>query len=138
LRWSFAPVSEILVTNTADEFGTISTTSLREALYQAGAGSRVGRVRFDPSVFPPGSPKTIRVRSISGMLYADGTNVPVVVDGLGADVIVSPDPSVLLSEKYLLSMYGRVTVSHLTFAGAGDLYPNDGTTPTNNCGGGST
>jgi hypothetical protein len=73
----------ITVATTADE----GAGSLRDALEQAAGGDTV---RFDPSVFPPASPATIRVRSqlpaisFQENITIDASDAGVVLDGADA------------------------------------------------------
>ena len=122
----------IVVTVSADEDNGDSNISFREAVKLANANPGFDRIVFSPVVFPAGSPTNVPLSTTLGELPP--VNGDLVIDGSGANVVLTVDASWRGTQHYGLRLQGGVLVIQgLSFRDLGEGYPVEDVS-TNNCG----
>ena len=131
-----APAAEIVVNSTADGTAiTGSGLSLRSAILQANGFGGLRRITFDPTKFPPASPRTIVLNSgLPAITGASGDLL--VVDGVGAGVRLTPAASETNSQQYMFRTEGPAVLADLTLISPSLEYPYFDLS-TDGCAGGS-
>ena len=126
LAWSWLPLREILVDNAADENdGEVEDdVTLREAIEYANGQPGADRIRFDGDY---------DIRIATALPVLQGNSAPILLDGAGKDVTLSPDG--LPNGQWMLRAEGAAAIHALRFEAPGSLYPVYDIS-TNNCNGG--
>jgi hypothetical protein len=125
----------IVVTVAADEDNAGANLSFREAVKLANANPGFDRIVFSPAVFPVGSPTNVVLSTPLGELPP--VNGDLVIDGRGANVVLTVDASWRGTQRYGLRLQGGVVVIQgISFRDLGEGYPVEDVS-TSNCGAGA-